>query len=147
MQARSTWLLPALKSRRLFCSGLRTVAATAEIKKNDDARRKRAADAYRPRHADGRSDAPLLAAGALVARARSRWRAGAGAPARRESHCLSQHRRQGRAAARALRASRRLALFRKERAGRAALPLSRLEIRYRGQLPRSAERAAANALQ
>ncbi len=73
----------------------------------------------------------------------ARRRAGARAIARRKAPRVSRQSRPGRPRRRILSASPRLAVVRAQRRNRAALRLSRLEIRCRRQLPRPDERARA----
>ena len=101
-----------------------------------------------PGHADGRAHAALLDPGAVLApAARARRPAGAREAARREAGRVPRHARPRRPARRALPASHRVAVLRAQRRMRPALRLSRLEIRCRGQLRRSAERALGQGFQ
>ena len=85
---------------------------------------------HRPRHADGRTAPPPLDSGADGGgTAAAELPAGAGAIARRAADRVPRHPRAARPDGRILRASRRLAVVRAQRGERAALPVSRLEIR------------------
>src|SRR5580704_14420922 len=92
-------------------------------------RTKRIIDPDRPRHAHGPAFPLLLDAGApcrgIAAR---RMPAGAGQDHVRAAPGVPRLQRQIRPDRRILRPSRRLAVVRPQRGGRAALPLSRLEI-------------------
>ncbi len=101
----------------------------------------------RPRHADG-PDVPAVLAARAAGRgaARERMPAGAGQAARRAAAGLARHAGPLCADRRVLRPSRRLAVVRPQRAQRAALPLSRLEVRPHRPVHRGAVRAERERL-
>ena len=90
--------------------------------------------------------AELAARAAGRGAARERMPAGAGEAARRAAAGLARHARPLCADRRVLRPSRRLAVVRPQRAQRAALPLSRLEIRPHRPVHRGAVRAVRERL-
>ena len=93
----------------------------------------------------GESAAALLDAGLPGRRAHRRQAEEARAHAGRGSGAVPRRQGPARARRRAMRPSPRLALLRLRRGGRAALPLSRLEIRRRRQMHRAALRAGGHA--
>src|SRR5437879_1621655 len=109
--------------------------------------RKRHADARWAGHAHGQSDARILDPRLPVLGAQGRRRADAAHAAGRAAHRLPRHQRQGRHHGASLPASLRLAVLWAQRGRRAALRLSRLEVRRRRQLPRHAQRAAGAGFQ
>src|SRR5262245_2941092 len=108
---------------------LSTDTIVAEVSDAQE-RTERPADPDRPRHPDG-PDVPVLLAARLdgVGAAGERMSAGAGEDPVRATARLPRHRRPLRPHRRVLRSPRRLALVRPQRGARAALPLSRLEVR------------------
>src|SRR5690348_15200211 len=107
-----------------------------------ESRAKPATHANRSRHAARRAFSPLLAAGAARrGAARARLPAGARAHARREADRFPRHAESARPGGRVLRASRRVALVRPQRGKRAALLLSRLEVRRHRPVRRDSFRA------
>ena len=113
-----------------------------------DQRGQRATLSRRTRHADGGPHPAILDPRPAHQRAaRAGLPAGARPPAGREPDRLPRHLRQGRPHPEPLPAPRCLALLWPQRGGRAALRLSRLEVRLRGRLRRHAERAGGEHLQ
>src|SRR5687767_7963547 len=98
--------------------------------------RERRTDTSWSRYSDGRLDAPVLDPRCQIERAETRWRTDQADAARREADRLPRRnhwsrRRDGSA----LSAPLRVVVPRPQRAGRAPLHLSRLEVRHGGQLP------------
>ena len=96
-----------------------------------------------PGTVDGQVDAAVLDAGGDVVGAEGRRRADAADAARRAADRVPRQRRPGRRDGPQMPASLRLAVSRAQRGERAALRLSRLEVRRRRQLRRYAERPPA----
>src|ERR1700737_2789366 len=96
---------------------------------------------------DGRIDAAILDSVLLVLGARARRRAAPPDATRRETDRVPRQRRPGRRDGSSLPPPLRLAVPRTQRGARAALRLSRLEVRHRGELRRYAERAAVAGFQ
>ena len=103
--------------------------------------------ACRPRHRDGRLDAPVLDPGRQVERAAARRRADAADAARREADRFPRQPGPRRRDGPPLPAPLRVAVPRPQRGRRHPLRLSRLEVRRRRQLRRHAQRARGPGLQ
>src|SRR5579863_4242978 len=128
------WIMYMLRNLRVLRGQLPPVPwpRVSGRRKHADGSRKRIAVPGRRRCPDGPPDAASLGAGASVRAGRkAKRRAGKGAVVWREARGLSRQRRQARPARRVLSAPQGLARLRPQRGMRPALPLPRLEIRYR----------------
>ena len=124
-----------------FAYGARAIVVGLERRSfcHAEPRRERASDPGRARHADGRADAPLLGAGVLFeGAARTRLPADPRHADVREPGRVPRHDGAGGPRRRALPAPHGVDVLRPQRGMRAALRLSRLEVRRRRQLRRHA---------
>src|SRR5262249_21547646 len=118
-----------------------------ELPFHDPTRAKRLSDPDWVGHADGRSVSALLDSGAAVGRGgRAGWAAGARQASLRAAAGVSRHARARGRNRRVLRPPRRIALVRPQRGERAALRLSRLEIRRHRSVHRGSLRARGKRL-